>query len=285
MLPTRLISLLSLSLAIVVSNVFAGDYAGLKFIGFSADGAYMAFEESGQWDGSGGDYATTYYIDVEDNKYALPPSKFEWSYDSMKESAKRGLYARYQASVAAGLRKLKIARGNTGSQVVAHLLTDWSYVKPIETDGYWIKDGKQIDKKLTNYAGAFLDTGDATEKVIFNPWLYVNNYNTDSYYELTLLKTPARTMPCENSDDALKIELTLKDNTHHQDIPLQVLQKDKDLPPSRHCPYGYRIEQVYFYKNRLAVFLNVFSQGFEGPDMRYRAVTGLMEYSSVPPGD
>jgi len=57
------------------------------------------------------------------------------------------------------------------------------------------------------------------------------------------------------------------------------------LPKVRSCPYGYCIEQVYFYKDKLAVFLNMFSQGFEGPDMRYIAVTGEREYESNPPGE
>ena len=101
------------------SALFAGDYADLKFIGFSGDGQYMAFEESGEWDGSGGSYATTYYIDVENNKYALPPTVFEWEMDSMKEAVRRPLYNRYKLKVAAGINKLKIIRGNRGKQVVA----------------------------------------------------------------------------------------------------------------------------------------------------------------------
>jgi len=118
----------------------------------------------------------------------------------------------------------------------------------------------------------------------FNPWLYVNNYNTDSYCELTLKTVAARGEKCPE-DNALKLELTLDDRTHHRDLPTQVLQKDTDIPAVRKCPYGYHLEKVYFYKDRLAVFINMFSQGFEGPDMRYMAVTGLMEYASVPPGE
>lgn len=270
--------------ALAATASLAGDYADLKFIGFSADGSYMAFEQSGEWDGSGGEYATTYYIDVAKNKYALAPTVFEWEMESSKASVKPRLIAKYNAAVAAAIKKLQIVRGNTGKQVVAHMLTDWSNVKPVETDSYWMKDGKQTNKKMPNYAGAFLDRGDLTEKVIFNPWLYVNNFNTDTFYELTLLKTPYKEKPCENSEDALKVELTLNDNTHHTDTDLQILQKDKDLPQSRHCPFGYRIEQVYFYKDNVAVFLNMFSQGFEGPDMRYMAITGKLKYESIPPG-
>ena len=62
------------------SVVFAGDYASLRFVGFSKDGQYMAFEESGEWDvHSGGDYANTYFIDVEKNAYAIPPITYDWS--------------------------------------------------------------------------------------------------------------------------------------------------------------------------------------------------------------
>jgi len=266
--------------------ILAGDYADLKFIGFSANGKYMAFEESGQWDGSGGDYATTYYIDVVNNKYAIAPSVFEWSMDSMKESLRRPLLIRYQRSVAAGLKRLNIVRGNTGSQVVAHLLTDWSFAEKIETETYfYTSDGKEIHKKVPNYAGAFLVQGDSTEKVVFNPWLYPNNFNTDEYYELTLKKTLSNAGPCEKNDDAYRIELTLQDKSHHRDLEVQVLQKDSSVPKARNCPYGYHIEQVYFYKDKLAVFLNMFSQGFEGPDMRYMAVTGELDYQSNPPGE
>ncbi|MEQ1644346.1 MAG: DUF2259 domain-containing protein, partial [Pyrinomonadaceae bacterium] len=112
-----------------------------------------------------------------------------------------------------------------------------------------------------------------------------NNFNTDSFYQLTLLKTPFRTGRCEQSDDALKIELTLQDNTQHKDIALQILQKDTSVPEARNCPFGYRIEQVYFYNEGIVVFLNVFSQGFEGPDMRYMAVTGVLSNKSNPPGE
>lgn len=266
------------------SSAIAGDYADLNFIGFSSDGVYMAFEESGEWDGSGGNYATTYFIDVEKNKYAIKPVVFEWEQDSMSAAKKRRLYAGYKQAVAAGLAKLHIVRGNTGKLVAASLLTDWTHTKPIETETYWTTNGKESQKKVPNYEGAFLYTGDATERLIFNPWLYVNNYNTDSYCELTLKTVAARGEKCPE-DNALKLELTLDDRTHHRDLPTQVLQKDTDIPAVRKCPYGYHLEKVYFYKDRLAVFINMFSQGFEGPDMRYMAVTGLMEYASVPPGE
>src|SRR5262249_23501412 len=153
---------------LAASSAFAGDYADLKFIGFSADGRYLAFEESGAWDGAGGDYATTYFVNVAKNAYALPPAVFEWEMDSMKESARGPLLARYNRNVAAGIAKLKIVRRNTGSQVVAHMLTDWSFQKKIESESYFYNtDGTQVYKQMPNYEGAFLSRGSSTESVIF----------------------------------------------------------------------------------------------------------------------
>jgi predicted secreted protein len=272
-----------LSLA-AASAAVAGDYADLKFIGFSADGAYMAFEQSGEWDGSGGSYAMTYYIDVVKNKYALPPSVFEWQMDSMKETARRPLLNRYRLSVNLGLARLKIIRGNTGKQVVAHLLNDWSFIEPSTHEGYFVDtNGQQKDRPVTDYLGGMIRRGAGTEKVIFNPVLWAYTQNTTDFYELTLTST--ETNNGEGCSDGLRFDLTLKDNTHHSDLPTQSLQKDgATLPKARNCPYGYHIEQVYFYKNRLAVFINMFSQGFEGPDMRYMAVTGELEYEANEPG-
>ena len=128
-----------------------------------------------------------------------------------------------------------------------------------------------------------ISQGAGTEKVIFNPDLWAYTQNTTDFYELTL--TSSETNNGEGCSEGLRFDLTLKDNTHHRELPIQVLQKDgAAFPKSRNCPYGYHIEQVYFYKNRVAVFMNIFSQGFEGPDMRYMAVTGLLDYESIGPG-
>jgi len=263
------------------SFAFAGDYADFKFIGFSADGKYMAFEESGEYDGSGGEYSTTYYVDVAANKYALSPSVYDWDMSSMPESRKRPMLAAYNAKVSTGLNKLRIVRGNTGRQVVAHLLNDWSFVEPVQTKSYFTDaDGKETDPFMTNYEGGMISRGARTEKVIFNPQLWSYTQNTMDFYELTL--TSSEAIGCS---EGLRFEMALKDKTHHRDLPIQMLQKDAaTIPESRHCPFGYKIEQVYFYKNRLAVFVDVFSQGFEGPDLRYMAVTGELEYEANGPG-
>jgi predicted secreted protein len=264
-------------LTATAANSWAGDYADLKFIGFSKDGRYLAFEESGEWDGSGGDYATTYYVETAKNSFAAAPSVFDWSMDSPAKS-RTPLLSAYKRKVAAGLKRFGIVSGNDGQLVVAHLLSDMSFVKPVKREHYFYEDGKNesVDKLVTDYEGAFIRRNTTEiEKIIFNPGIDSYNQNTEEFYELTLIPTLAKD---ENCSEAYKFELTLQDNTGHRAHDLQILQKDADvLPKSRQCPYGYKIERVYVYQNKIAVYLNVFGQGFEGPDMRYMVVTGTLK--------
>lgn len=59
---------------------------------------------------------------------------------------------------------------------------------------------------------------------------------------------------------------------------VKILQKDTRLPASRGCAYKYRIERVVMIDKRIAVFLNVFRPGFEGPDIRHMVVTGTLAF-------
>lgn len=63
-----------------------------------------------------------------------------------------------------------------------------------------------------------------------------------------------------------------------QDQKTKILQADQRLPASRGCVYQYRIERVIVCEKNIAVFLNIFLPGFEGPDVRYMVVTGSMEF-------
>lgn len=264
--------------AMMSANALAGDYAELKILGFSQDGNFLAFAEYGAFDSTGGEYETTYYIDVVKNTFAAAPTVYEWNYNK-SERSNSAILSRRKKSVAANLRKFRIVKGNTGWQIVAHLLSDMSFVKPVEREHYFYKAGKNepVDKLVTDYEGAFIrrDSLDI-EKIIFSAGIDSYNQNTEEFYELTLIPTIAK--ETEECFGGYKIELTLQDNTGHRAHELQILQKDADvLPKSLQCPYGYKIEQVYIYEGKIAVFLNVFGPGFEGPDMRYTVVTGEIQ--------
>ena len=235
-------------LVLTPADLLAGDYSNLQFIGFSKDGKYLAFEEYGTGDASGYPFASVYFVDVEKNAFVGKPFDVEIEKDGATEEA---AIKKAEALAAQKMRQLKIVRGNTGKLIVAHLLTDWTY------------------------DDSFVRMGDKPEKVKLNDYINQNSPNQYEYYELTLKPSATTQKNCEQYEEYYKLELTLDHYMNgEKDMETQILQKDAELPASRGCPYGYRIESVYSYKDKMAVFLNVFSQGWEGPDMRYMVVTG-----------
>ncbi|MEP6847738.1 MAG: DUF2259 domain-containing protein [Acidobacteriota bacterium] len=286
-------TLRSLTLAILVlaftSAAFGGNYANIKFIGFSLDGRYLAYEETGTESILMHDMAT-YYVDTAKNAFAAPYTMLEGVEGRDGHPDFRHGEVAYKRTVAAKLRKLGIKPGNIGNFVLAHFLNDLSFVKRVEREGSFFPDGylkPPVKKMMPNYAGGFY-RGQTTEieNVIFIDFINLyspdvdNSPNTDEFFELTLAPTPAKAN--DRCGETYKIELTLKDNTIRQTTKPQILRKDGDtLPDSRDCALGYKIERVYIYTDRIAVFLNVFSKGYEGPDMHYMVVTGVIPGKSL----
>jgi predicted secreted protein len=231
-------------LAVMPASVFAGDFATLNFIGFSEDGKYLAFEEYGTQDGSGFPYSNYYFVETAKNSYAAAPVKKFTENETISENAIR-LQAKKAAAV--NLRKFKIAAGNTGTLLVARLPTDIDVQKIAPGSENKDQTIKFYDEEYECYGG--------------------------DIFELGLKTSKANAKRCEDYGfdfDILKFELSLKTNG----VEEKILQKDKDLPESRGCPHTYSVQNVYSYKNQIAVFVNIYKYGFEGPDMRYMVVTG-----------
>lgn len=242
-----LLSAMLCVLFLAPAKVWAGDYSNLKFIGFSGDGKYLAFMQYGTGDASGYPFASVYLVDVEKNTFVTKP--FEVSIEN-ERSTEQAAIRKAEAMAARKMRQLKIERGNTGRLVLSHLMTDWTYRE-------WDSRGD-----------------DQEQKVKFNDYLNPNSANNYEYYQLTLKPVEVKT-GCDVYYPYYKMELTLDHfNQGEKDMEAQILQKDSQLPASRGCPLGYRLESVYSYKGKIAVFINVFTQGWEGPDMRYMVVTG-----------
>ncbi|CAN5315545.1 DUF2259 domain-containing protein [soil metagenome] len=278
------------SLLIVIAfsaTLFAADYADLNFIGFSLDGKYMAFEQYGKRDDNDLDsdenYAETYFIEVAKDAYALRPSVYDCDLGEVTPAVCKQRLVRYNAKTAAALKKLGIIRRNTGRQVVAHLPYDWTFVIPGQAnDSIRDADNRSVDRVVPDYMSGIFPHGAVTETVVFNPDFFPPQYGSSStlFYELMLTSMPVSESKCF---EGVKFDLTLSDKSHRKDLPIQTLHKDTDnIPASRYCPKGYRIEQVYFYKDRIAVFINMFQQGF-GIEMRYLSVTGKLNVDSVGP--
>lgn len=262
----------------LTGNLFAGDQVEMNFIGFSKDGKYLAFEEiESSEEGWEFENDTTYILDTAKNSFVVAPVVFKW--DEKKPAKLESTFRRrYKRHVAANLKRFGIVRDNLGQLVVSHLLYDWSYVKPVESEQFFTQsDGTQTTKMMTDYQGGYVPkAGCTSEKIIFNPSPSDFVANTSEFYELTLVVAPDK---CRACDAKYRIELTLKDNMHHKDRPLQILQKDTDkLPDSRQDAFAYKIERVFVYSNKIAVFLLVFSPGFEGIHIGNMVVTGEFEW-------
>lgn len=237
----KVTAFLVLVLSIFCTTIRAGDFATLNFIGFSKDGKYLAFEEYGVQDGSGFPYSHIYFVDVVKNSYAAPAVTVRIDTETATERLAR---SRAKLGAGAALRRLKIIERNPGTLVVARLLTD--------VNAYG--DAKH-DEQTINFAeivGSMYRRGD---------------------YDLVLRSSEIKGVKdCDYNDDPVqKFELVLKDKDADT---TKVLQNDAGLPASRACPLSYRVQYVYLYQDHIAVFLNTYHMGFEGPDMRYMVVTG-----------
>ena len=232
-------------LTVSSASVFAGDFARLNVIGFSQDGKYLAFEEYGTQDGSGFPYANIYFIETAKNSFAASTVKVLLESETASEATAR---LKAKTSAAANLKKFKIVSGNVGDLLVSRLITDLS-------------------------ANGF-DDDDKNQTIKFTDERTSHYFPTE--YELALKTSEVKTKPCADYLDqpGLKIDLTLKNMRDEKAAP-KILQSDKTLPESRNCPYNYSIQNVYTFKNTIAVFMNVFTAGFEGPDMRFMVVTGV----------
>ena len=241
MKTTKLLCLAAILLLFMCSTASAGDYATLNFIGFSQNGRYLAFEEYGVQDGSGFPYSNIYFVDVDKNVFAAPTIKISIDRETATEKMAR---LRAKTAAAAALRRYRIVPGNTGSLVVARLLTDVAvYNNKADSDTQTIN--------FAEIVGSMYRQGD---------------------YDLVLKPSEVKIKECEYVDYPIyKLEVLLKDKATDTTT---VLQKDASLPVSRACPMSYAVQYIYLYNDRIAVFLNTYHMGFEGPDMRYLAITG-----------
>jgi predicted secreted protein len=230
--------------ALSASPALAGDFANLGFVGFSRDGRYLAVEEYGSQDGSGYPYANIYFIDTAKNTYAAPRVAVMIENESASEASAR---TRAAALAAAKLKRFGIVKDNSGKLLVAHLMTDTTY-----------DDGSNKDSGL---------------KVTFDEEVW--SMRRQGFYEITLKPVKTKVKDCEAYEqDTFMLELMLTDQSTDTS---RLLQKDTSLPAARGCALSYSLQNVYLYKGLLTVLIQVYTQGFEGPDMRYMVVTGKLK--------
>jgi len=220
---------------------WAGDSTTLNFIGFSHNGKYLAFQQHGVTDGEGVAFAKTYFINVKNNQYAIRPIETIEEYDEEPsgDGAAPTIKRLNILQAKPKLAQLGIIEKNNGQHVIRHPTSD------IGTDPHKVR-------------------------FVIDPTLPMPLQTT---YTLELTETAAAA-DCFGMGGSHKMELSLLNESTKKEI---ILQKDRKIPTSRGCPLSYRVQDVYVYDKYIAVFLNMYTLGFEGKNMRYLVVTGLLE--------
>jgi predicted secreted protein len=229
-------------LMLLVLPALAGDRAALNILGYSEDGRYFAYEESGVFDGSGGNYSHIFIVDLADGSLVNgTPFSMETSFDDNPNGPSLYEVRRKVADEAAPLiAKLKVG-------IPAEIMT-------LLGDGVPNADGKTMTVDRPSCCGPA---------------------DTDSSLEMKLtIKTFASKMTGECSvPDALGFSLTL-------DYPgvTEILHTDGDtLPAARSCPQDYRLFAVvdsasYLTSSIPVVIVSSYPFDFEGTSRRFIAV-------------
>jgi predicted secreted protein len=279
----------------MTAPAWAGDAATLNFIGFSNTGKYLAFQQYGVTDGKGAAYATLYFVDVADNRYQEKP--IETSEDSKSgepggESAQETVRQLNLDQAKAQLKSLNIVPGNAGTQVISHLTYDTDInphvvhftleprigitaPKPEATDTKTVAtDAKAVPTDTKTVATDTQTTADAKTGTVTTAGI---EPKTEIIYEVSLEEHQAKSeADCGGPPaEVAGFTLTLQRSS---DTKPKILQYDSKIPKSRGCPLSYHIQDVYTYKDKyLAVFIHVYTAGFEGKNMRYIVVTGTLD--------
>ncbi len=116
------------ALLLSISAVHAGDYADRLILGFSADGAYFAFEEYGVQDGSGFPYSTIYVIETATDSW-VPGTPIRIRIDDESITLQE---ARDQAYIEAEAILQEFGIGLPGRHLVANPITEFGDRRNVE---------------------------------------------------------------------------------------------------------------------------------------------------------
>lgn len=227
--------------AIFAGNAGAGDFAEREVIGFSPDGRYFAFEEFGVQDGSGYPYSNIYIIDVEaDSWVSGTPIRIllEGETQELGEARDRALE---QATAKLDQFAIDSEPQHVASNPATQLNADFNFV-------------------------------------LVNPRMVEPPVDKPFAVKLSSYALPPAADYCPDYVDMKGFQLDL---IHGENDEIITLQRDERLPQSRGCPLEYQIADIYTYfpesgRPVFAVLVRMWAVGFEGPDGRYLAITGLL---------
>lgn len=226
-----------------IAPIFAGDVAEFRPLGFSESGQYYAFAQIGTQDGSGFPYADVAVLDVVKNEQVGAGSVvMSEEKDGAMGTPEQALQ---KAIASAKLEKFSIRKNECpGSDLLVHLPTDHSTLASAVFSFEAMPEGG-----ASGIAPTF-----------------------EVRVETTKTESAAKDIPTEFGP-ALLLKLSVMGQGDAKDR-VQVLQEDKRLPKSRAHPLAYTVRRVTAFKDGLVVIVSYSTPGFEGPDVRYIAVSG-----------
>ncbi|GGB59208.1 hypothetical protein GCM10011316_34060 [Roseibium aquae] len=233
------------AILLAASPAQAGDQARLDVLGFSEDGRFFAFEQSGIQDGSGWPYSDIFVLDVLADSWVRPsPFRHRDESDDSQGYDPDALLAQTRADNRLAAQPLLDSTGIAGR-------------------GYTVGSNPVTELSADPY------------RMTVNPKPVVPPIDPPMQIELTEFDLPEAT--CQTYGVQTKgFRLTTVFGGE-----ARVRHLDETLPSSRGCAIGYRIERViaHFPEGSppvVAIIVHVSRHGFEGPDGRYMAITGRL---------
>jgi predicted secreted protein len=228
----------------------AGDASARRVIGFSADGAYFAFEQYGTLDRADS-HSGWSEIAIVDTRTDEPAAGAPILVASDKKGDIPVNQARALAASQAAPLLAKYAIGARGQRV--------------EHDGSSAPDTMIAANEIGR-----VET--ASERLLGT--FQLEQILADSARDCSASFDAAR--PGDKTGKALGFRLTLETP---DGAPLKVLREDKSVPEALNCPTSYSLSEVYEWRQKgkptaIAVLVQRFSQGNNGRDRRFIAVTG-----------
>lgn len=254
----------------IVSSAQAGDAAARRIIGFSPDGRYFAFEQYGELDAAVSGWSQIDIIDTSTDEFV--GGKPILVLDESEEAATTVEQARAQAAKQAAPILAKYGIAERGTRTASDRFTF-----PDDTVEY--NDIPRLEQAAQKWLSPFY--GETPISTIQLDEILADS-KEDCLASFDDAKPSDQVLP---GDKTLQGDKTGKARGFRLSLqgqdgkPFKVLHEDKAVPGSRNCPTSYSLSESYEYAPPgrpavLAVLVQRFSQGFEGRDRRFIAVTG-----------
>ncbi|WP_292404955.1 DUF2259 domain-containing protein [Mesorhizobium sp.] len=253
---------LAAMLLMSASAAQAGDAAARRIIGFSPDGTYFAFEQYGTLDGGASDSGWSEIDIIETRTAEFVGGKPIHVVDESEEATLTLDQARAQAAALAAPILARYAIAERGERTALDRFT-------FPDDMVAYQDISRLEQVSQKWLSPIYDER-GTSTIQLDQILAESTTDCSSSFD--------ETQQGATAGKALGFRLTLQGQDGR---PFQLLHEDKTVPGLRNCPTSYSLSESYAFAPdgkpaALAVLVQCFSQGFEGRDRRFIAVTGQL---------